>query len=663
MTQASLSLLRRLSAIAVVFLVVQALVRATLAWRAGSEFVDGPADAIRPFLLGTWFDLVVVAGAAVPFALYWLLLPKNWQGGRFDTAMCFGAFAVLAFVVGFTAIGEHLFWTEFGARFNFIAIDYLVYTHEVIGNIRKSYPVVPLLAALIAAVLLLTWWLRRSIRPAPDGLSIRARAPVAAAALAVAAVLVAATNFSWSQRSANALANELSANGYYTLLHAFGHNEISYARFYRTDDEALVGRRLHAMLAGGKAQIRNPDVSDITHDVVNPGPALRKNVILVMMESMGSEFMARFNHGGLTPNLDRLAGEGVYFSNLLATGTRTVRGLEALTLSLPPTPGQSIVRRPRNDDLFSLGGVLRDRGYDTAFIYGGFGLFDNMNNFYAGNGYRTVDRANMTSAEIGFANVWGVADEDLFARVMREGDAAHAAGRPFLFQVLTTSNHRPYTYPEGRIDIPSGSGRPGAVKYADYAVGKLIEDARKKPWFNDTLFVFVADHTAGAAGKVELDPARYHVPAIFYAPGFVAPARIDRLVSQIDIAPSILGLLNVSYRSRFLGEDQIKGPYGEPRAFISNFQKIAMLRDDRIVILGPKREVKFYVSGRLADGPDADPALLRDAVAYYQFASHWSERFKRVESRLGNSRPADISAAGSRLTRAACRGREKREGG
>jgi phosphoglycerol transferase MdoB-like AlkP superfamily enzyme len=647
--QATLSLLRRLSAIAVVFLVVQFLVRATLAWRAGREVVDGPADAIRPFLLGTWFDLVVVAGGAVPFVLYWLLLPKNWRGGQFDTAMSFGAFVVLAFVVGFTAIGEHLFWTEFGARFNFIAIDYLVYTHEVIGNIRESYPVVPLLAALMAAVLLLTWWLRRSIRPARDGLPIRARAPVAAAALAGAAVLIVATNLSWSERSTNALANELSANGHYTLLHAFGHNEISYARFYHTEDEALVGRRMRAMLAGGKARIGNPDLNDITHDVVYPGPALRKNVIVVMMESMGSEFMGQFNKGGLTPNLDRLANEGVFFSNLLATGTRTVRGLEAITLALPPTPGQSIVRRPRNDDLFSLGAVLRDRGYDTAFIYGGFGLFDNMNNFYASNGYRTVDRATMTSAEISFANVWGVADEDLFARVVREADAAHAAGRPFLFQVMTTSNHRPYTYPEGRIDIPSGSGRPGAVKYADYAVGKLIEDARRRSWFKDTLFVFVADHTAGAAGKIELDPTRYQIPAIFYAPEFVQPARIDRLVSQIDIAPSILGLLNVSYRSRFLGEDQIRGPYGAPRAFISNFQKIAMVRDDRIVILGPKREVKFYVFGRLAGGANVDPALLRDAVAYYQFASHWSERFKRVDSRIEDARPADVSAVESHL--------------
>jgi phosphoglycerol transferase MdoB-like AlkP superfamily enzyme len=630
------SLVRRLWVIAAVFLLVQIAVRATLAGRVGAEFVSGPVDLVRPFLLGLWFDVVVLAGAAVPFVLYWLVLPKNWRGGRFDTAVTFGAFVVGVFLIGFTAIGEHLFWTEFGGRFNFIAVDYLIYTTEVIGNIWESYPVVPLMSALLAAVLILTWSLRRSIRPMRDRLTIGARAPVAAVALAAAAVLLAATDFAWTERSTNALANELSSNGYFSLLHAFRHNEIDYARFYHTEDEASVSRRLHEIVDRGKGANSKSNLNDIIRDVVYPGPELRKNVILVMMESMGSEFLGQSGQKTLAPNLDRLAEQGVFLSNLLATGTRTVRGLEAMTLSLPPTPGQSIVRRPRNDDLFSLGAVLRDRGYDTAFIYGGFGVFDNMNEFYARNGYRIVDRATMSSAEISFANVWGVCDEDLFVRVVREADAATAAGRPFLFQVMTTSNHRPYTFPEGRIDIAPGTGRPGAVKYSDYAVGKLVAEARTKPWFKDTLFVFVADHTAGAAGKAELDPTRYHIPAIFYAPDFVQPRKIDRLASQIDIAPSILGLLNISYRSRFLGDDQINGPQGQPRGFISNFQKVAMVRDGKIVILGPKREVKFYLAGRLADGAEPDRALLRDAVAYYQFASHWSERFRRVDSRIAD---------------------------
>jgi phosphoglycerol transferase MdoB-like AlkP superfamily enzyme len=231
--------------------------------------------------------------------------------------------------------------------------------------------------------------------------------------------------------------------------------------------------------------------------------------------------------------------------------------------------------------------------------------------------------------------VWGVCDEDIFDRVVREADAAYAAGRPFLQQVMTVSNHRPFTYPDGKIDIPSFSGRDGGVKYADYAVGRLIEVAKTRPWFKDTLFVFVADHTASSAGKIELDPLHYHIPAIFYAPAFLPPRKVDHLASQIDIAPTILGILNLSYRSRFMGEDQIGWP-PVARAFISNFQKLGFVRANRVAILGPKQEVKGYVNGEPVGESKVDRTLLFDAITYYQFSSHWKDRFKRVDSIVSN---------------------------
>ena len=163
---------------------------------------------------------------------------------------------------------------------------------------------------------------------------------------------------------------------------------------------------------------------------------------------------------------------------------------------MPPTPGQSILRRPGNGGLFTVGDVLRDRGYDTRFLYGGYGYFDNMNVFYTGNGFEVIDRTLLGKDEVRFENAWGVSDEDLFARSLKEADKSHAAGKPFFQLVMTTSNHRPFTYPSGVLDIFSKGGRLGGVKYADYAVGRLVEAAKNKPWFKDTVFVFVADHTS-----------------------------------------------------------------------------------------------------------------------------------------------------------------------
>lgn len=642
---------RRFLPLALVFLVAQFAVRLTLALRAGGSFIDGPLDIVRPFAIGLWFDVLVLLVALLPGTVYWILMPIRWRGGRTDAAVTYFGFAVVLFLIGFTMIGEHLFWTEFAARFNFIAVDYLVYTREVIGNIWESYPGGQLLAALVALAIAITYVLRNRVRPEADQLGWMSRSVVGLSMFAVAGGMTGVSKSAWTQASTNIYANELSANGYYAILHAYFHNEIDYRRFYVTADDRAVAENLRHLIAQGRGRFVSAHSDEITRDVVYPGPAQFRNVILVTVESLSASFMARFGNGrGLTPNLDRLADEGVFFTNLLATGTRTVRGLEAVTLSVPPTPGQSILRRPGHDNMFSIGSVFRDHGYDVRYVYGGDGDFDNMNAFFKANGYRVIDRAQLQPSEITFANAWGVCDEDVFARVIKESDQSHAAGTRFFTHVMTVSNHRPYTYPPGRI-FPPGLGpqetlvaghtlgnyieqtREAGVKYTDYAIGKFIEAAKTRPWFNDTLFVFVADHTASAAGKVEVDPNGYHIPAIFYAPAFVAPRRIATLASQMDIAPSILGLLKISYRSRFMGEDQIGGAPVE-RALISNYEKVALVRDGKVMILGPRRDVREYEGGRLVDTGRRDRKMLFDAVTYYQYASGWRERFKYIESSI-----------------------------
>ena len=299
--------------------------------------------------------------------------------------------------------------------------------------------------------------------------------------------------------------------------------------------------------------------------------------------------------------------------------------MEALTLALPPTPGRSIVKRPRNENMFSLGSLLQTRGYDTAFIYSGYGYFDNMNAFFGNNGYRVIDRAAVAPEDITFANAWGACDEDLFRWTVREADKSAAAGKPFHFFVMTTSNHRPFTYPEGKIDLPSKvSGRAGGVKYTDYAIGQLIRESATKPWFKNTIFVIVADHCASSAGKTELPVQNYHIPLFIYAPGGqIAPGRVTKLMSQVDFAPTLLGLLNWSYATRFYGWDvtRLRGP---GRALIGNYQRLGLFRDGQLTVLKPVRHAgqfaydpeKFTLTPQ---APDWD--FHETAIAYYQTAS------------------------------------------
>ncbi len=225
-------------------------------------------------------------------------------------------------------------------------------------------------------------------------------------------------------------------------------------------------------------------------------------------------------------------------------------------MSIPPTPGRSIVKRiGRESGYGSLGQQFNARGYDSVFIYGGRGYFDNMNAFFSGNGYRVVDQSSVAEGDMTFKNAWGMSDEDLYQQTLKVADADHAQGKPFFLQLMTTSNHRPYTYPDGRIDIPSGEGREGAVKYTDYAIGQFLQQARAKPWFNQTVFVFVADHTAGSAGQEDLPVANYHIPLFIYAPALIQPQAFTEVASQIDLAPTLLGLLNIDYSSTFFGRN------------------------------------------------------------------------------------------------------------
>jgi phosphoglycerol transferase MdoB-like AlkP superfamily enzyme len=267
--------------------------------------------------------------------------------------------------------------------------------------------------------------------------------------------------------------------------------------------------------------------------------------------------------------------------------------------------------------------VFEDKGYGVLFAYGGYGYFDNMNAFFDANDYRSIDRRNIAPSRVEFANAWGVADEHLFDQVLDELDREHEGRRPFFAHVMTVSNHRPFTYPPGRIDIPSGTGREGAVKYSDYAIGQFLEAARRRPWFDDTLFVVTADHGANARGSLRIPVEKYRIPLFIYAPRHVAPRRVQRLMSQIDIAPTVLGLLDFRYYSKFFGRDVLASPPGSDRAFVGNYQTLGYLRDERLVLLSPKRKAEAFRADRAWTPlePVNDPGTLREAIAFYSAAA------------------------------------------
>ena len=620
------------------FLGFSLITRLTLLAMAWPDLDGGLLVLLKIFSSGVVYDCAAFSYAGAGLALYLLLLPEKFYAAAWHRLAVYALFFLSAFLLAFNLAAEYYFFYEFGVRYNFIAVDYLVYTNEVLGNIRESYnlPVVlPLVTALAAGALWLSG--RRLAFSFANPLSFRTRLWSALPVLAAPVLIFFLLDGRLARVSKNEYANEVAMNGLYAFGSAFRNNELPYDKFYASGEQEAVFKTLRASLAAPGVEFTDQGL-DINRKIKGRGALKKLNVVVIVGESLSAEYLQAFGAArgqGTLPNLDALAGRSLFFKRYYAAGTRTVRGLEAMTLSIPPLPGTSIVKRPDNGGFFSWGSVMRDLGYSNKYIYAGYGYFDNMNAFYAGNGFKIVDRANFAKDEITFANIWGVCDGDLLAKTLKEADADFKDGKPFFYMVMTTTNHRPFTYPDGKIDIPSSSkSRRGALKYSDYAIGEFLAAAEKKPWFRDTLFVITGDHCANSAGKTEIPVRNYHLPLIVYSPAHVKPAAVETLCAQADLAPTVLGLMNASYESRFFGRDILNGK-PEGRAFLSTFQKMGLLKDGRLAVLGPKKYLKTYKwdeSAKTIAATPEDKALEEEAVAFYQGANYiYKKRLNRLE--------------------------------
>ncbi|AXI63172.1 sulfatase [Pseudomonas kribbensis] len=591
---------------------------------------EAGGGALSVFGVGLVYDLGFLAYAALPMGLYVLLCPPGLWRRRGHRWFLQGLLTVSLYAMLFTAVAEWLFWDEFGVRFNFIAVDYLVYSDEVLNNVLESYPIGKLLSILAVLAIALSFALRKPFNAALDAPlpPLRGRLLNALVLLVVAGLsLQLISQDAPRAQGGNAYQNELASNGPYQFFAAFRNNELDYSQFYKSLPADKVAGQMRAELNEPNARFVGQDPQDIRRDIDNPGVTRKPNIVLVTIESLSAKYLGSNGDGrNLTPNLDALRKQSLYFNNFYATGTRTDRGLEAITLAIPPTPGRSIVKRiGRESGFASLGQQLSAVGYDSVFVYGGRGYFDNMNAFFSGNGYRVVDQSSVDESEIHFKNAWGMADEDLYKQTLKLADADYAKQQPFLLQLMTTSNHRPYTYPENRIDIKSGNGRDGAVKYTDYAIGQFLEQARQKPWFDNTIFIFVADHTAGSAGKEDLPITNYQIPLFIYAPKLIEARENAQLASQIDLAPTLLGLLNLDYQSTFFGRNLLQDNPLPPRVVVGNYQHLGLFDGKDLAILSPRQGLRRHddaLTESRESRVNSDDPLVSRAISYYQTASY-----------------------------------------
>jgi phosphoglycerol transferase MdoB-like AlkP superfamily enzyme len=588
------------------------------------------AELLAALLSGFQRDCFVALAETIPLLLWMVVVRERSFGALWHRILFLSACFIFWFAQAFLLFVEFFFFDEFRSRFNTVAVDYLLFPYEVFVNIWQSYHVGIVIGA--CAVLSLVWVLvaGRLFRGMWEGsFSFKARLARLAAVAALAALLAPTFNLKGAHVSNDRTLNEIANNGALSFVAAACTHNLDYSAFYKTMPAAQAYERTRRLLSAPNAEFVESGES-IRRRIAGDPARPRLNVVIFLEESLGSEFwgcLGRTNT--LTPEMDRLATqEGLLFTNLYASGNRTVRGFEGVLSSFPPLPGDSIVKRDRSDNVETIARVLKRDGYSSVFLYGGRGLFDGMRSFAVRNGYdRFVEQKHFEHPT--FTTIWGVCDEDVFQRAIEEFRELSKAGQPFCGTILSVSNHKPFTYPKGRIpEDPDWKMREHAVKYSDYALGQFFRAAKKEAFWTNTIFAVVADHGARVYGEQSIPIHSYEIPLVILGPAVVgAPCRVSRLGGSLDVPTTLLGLLGRPYESMFFGRDLLAGQSVNDRAFLNHNRDIGILAHDRLVVLGLKQTVEFYQGDpkvaemKLLPQPtDTDRELEQDTIALYQVA-------------------------------------------
>jgi phosphoglycerol transferase MdoB-like AlkP superfamily enzyme len=605
-----------------------------------------PAGGLWPVIWGGWrIDLSLLAMVC---ALPALLSP--WLGHlRWATCLTAWWYRVWWMLFVLLEVSTPQFILEYDTRPNRLYVEYLNSPHEVSAMLWHGYKGVLLVGVILLG--LFGWlgfrWLRTRLLDPRMKLAWR---PVAM--VVTFAVLLLAARGTLGHRPLNAsmvafgddsMVNTLPLNSLYSVANAIRgmSNERSAAAVYGKMPEPEM-QRLVRQAAGFDGPMLDPQHPSVHRQQATATPARPLNLVIIMEESLGAQYIGTLGGQKLSPQFDALAAQGWLLTRTYATGTRSVRGLEAVNTGFLPTPAEAVLKLPRSQrGFFTLAGLLGEFGYHSRFIYGGEAHFDNMKSFFLGNGFDEVIDQPKFEVKPTFVGSWGASDEDMFNelhhRLMRDGD------KPNFTLAFSVSNHTPWEYPAGRIQAttPTASVQ-NTVRYADWSIGQFFERAKKSPYWNHTVFLIVADHDSRVFGASLVPVTHFHIPALILGAG-VPARRDDGIVSQIDLAPTLLSLIGISSVHPMLGADlTVRHP---DRAIMQYGDNYGYLQGDQLLVLQPGQsplQFHYQMAGEKLTPEPVDPALSRLALAHALWPSwaYFNQRYGLPSKSLQQPAPA-----------------------
>ncbi|MGI4843704.1 MAG: LTA synthase family protein [Janthinobacterium lividum] len=501
----------------------------------------------------------------------------------------------LMFIV-FMEMSSPQFIMQYDVRPNRLFVEYLSYPREVFATLWNGFRTAVILG--IGATVVLTVLFFYIFRRAASGMQFwRARTLLLTWPL-ICLLVFAQVRSTTGHRPANpalfaltgdSMVNSLIINSGWSVLDAINslRKEANSSEIYGSIPPSQVLAEVKAAPWLRDHVFPNKDIPTLHRQDAAIKRDRPLNLVIVLQESLGATFVESLGGLPVTPELEKLKGEGWWFEQLYATGTRSVRGIEAVIAGYPPTPARSVVKLSlAQQNFYTLAAGLGQQGYHTEFVYGGEAHFDNMRSFFTGNGFqKIVDLPQMSPR---FVGSWGASDEDLFDKSLERLKSLHAQDKPFFSLIFTSSNHEPFEFPDNKIELYEKPKQTvnNAVKYADFALGKFIREAKKQAYWKDTVFLIVADHDNRVYGNALVPIKKFHIPGLILGAD-VQPKRIRTIASQVDLGPTLLSLLGVSSNHPMIGRDLVRDDKTPGRALIQFNNYFAWLDDSSATILRP----------------------------------------------------------------------------
>ncbi|WP_431134993.1 LTA synthase family protein [Psychroserpens mesophilus] len=586
------------------------------------------------FPIGLRIDLILLSYIALLPTLLIVLLPDSWL--KKINAFIRFYFIIFLFLLLLMELATPNFILQYDTRPNRLFVEYLEYPKEVFGMLFKSF-----LGIMTFAIIVLSFIGYVLVKKSKQWFKIASTSSYVFKLISLPLVafllFFGARSSLTSKRPINAsdavfstdqLTNSLALNSLYTVgfaVYSLKNEENTIEMYGKLPvDEAL--QRVKKYMTASASDFKSSEIpllhmQESTHKKEKP-----YNLVIFLQESLGAEYVGSLGGLPLTPNFDSLSREGLLFTNIYATGTRSVRGIEAVTTGFLPTPSRSVVKLGKSQNgFFTLADALKRQGYQTSFVYGGSANFDNMASFFNGNGFDDIiDERDYEKEDYDFKGNWGVSDESL----VRKGNELYASynGQSFFSLMFSSSNHEPFEFPDGKIELYDQEKNTvnNAIKYADYAIGEFFKLAKNEAYYDETVFIVISDHNTRTWGKDLIPVNKFHIPALIIAPNIEGGITYDKLCSQLDIPPTLLDLIGIDIETPMVGRNLFELSEETKGRAIMQFHSTNAFRvdEDLIVLQAGKEPVQFKIDENDNLSPSQlDNDLAKDALSHIITAS------------------------------------------